>query len=138
MYIPAYYKNLSTDVFNHPGELTINHRLPTTAKLSWAQLPGEERHDVLAGYHVQVAGPDSGSRREISIDKADVTSIEISNLNPFTLYHFSISAKTTAGLAGPGLMIDRPSNHKEGAFIQGVDNQEYNGGFNRNMMMAQP
>ena len=83
-----------------PGELKINHRLPTIAKLSWIPVPREKQNGVITGYTVYIVGADSTSRREISVEKGDATTVEISNLTPFTSYNFSISAKTKAG-SGP-------------------------------------
>ena len=45
-------------------------------------------------------GADSTSRRKIPVEKGDATTIEISNLTPFTSYNFNIGAKTRAG-SGP-------------------------------------
>ena len=83
-----------------PGELKVNHRLPTIAKLSWTPVPKDKQNGVITGYTVYVVGADSTSRREIPIEKGDATTVEISNLTPFTSYNFSISAKTRAG-SGP-------------------------------------
>ena len=80
-----------------PGELTVDHRLPTTAKLSWTPLSKEKQNGVITGYTVHIVGPDHDSKQEIS---ADGTSVEISELSPFMKYTFNISAKTKAGF-GP-------------------------------------
>ena len=87
-----------------PGEFTVNHSLPSTAKLSWTPVPKDKQNGVITGYTVQVMGTDSTFRQEVLVDKADATSIEISNLTPFTSYNFSISAKTKAGF-GPAATI---------------------------------
>ena len=85
-----------------PGELNIKHSLPTTAELSWTPVPKVKQNGVITGYTVQVVGADSFSnlKQEIPVYKADATSVEISNLTPFTSYNFTISAKTKAG-SGP-------------------------------------
>ena len=83
-----------------PGKLKVNHRLPTTAKLSWTPVPRDKQNGVITGYNVCIVGADSTSRREIPVEKGDATTVEISNLTPFTSYNFSISAKTRAG-SGP-------------------------------------
>ena len=83
-----------------PEGITVNHRLPSTAKVSWTPLPKEKQNGVITGYTVQAMGPDSSSTREILVEGADATSTEISNLNPFTLYTFKVSAKTKVG-SGP-------------------------------------
>ena len=45
-------------------------------------------------------GADSTSRQEIPVERGDATTVEISNLTPFTPYNFSITAKTRVG-SGP-------------------------------------
>ena len=82
-----------------PGGLTVNYRLPTTTTLSWTPVPEEERNGVSTGYTVQVVGPDHSTVFE-RVVSADATSIDIPNLNPFTLYTFKVSTKTEAG-SGP-------------------------------------
>ena len=86
-----------------PGGLTVNYVLPaTTAKLSWTPVPTHKQNGVITGYTVHVVRADSSStsRRGIPVKKGDATSVEVPNLTPFTLYSFSISAKTRAG-SGP-------------------------------------
>ena len=87
-----------------PGELRVNHSLSTTAKLSWSPVPKGKRNGVITGYTVQVMGTDSTIQQKIEMEKTDTTSVEISNLTPFTSYNFSISAKTKAGF-GPAATI---------------------------------
>ena len=91
-----------------PGELRVNHRLPTTAELSWTPVPRDRQNGVITGYTVQVMGANSTSRQEIAVKEANATSVEISNLTPFTSYNFSISAKTKAG-SGPVITISSRS-----------------------------
>ena len=87
-----------------PCGLRVSHRLPTTAKLSWTPVQEDKQNGVISGYTVLVVGDDSTSgQQEISVDK-DATSAEISNLNPFIEYTFSISAKTKAG-SGPAATV---------------------------------
>ena len=84
-----------------PGQLKVTHKLPTTAELSWTPVPREKQNGVITGYTVQVnVEADTTSRREISVEEGDATSVEISNLTPFTSYKFSISARTKVG-SGP-------------------------------------
>ena len=45
-------------------------------------------------------GHDSNSTRDVVVEGANATSIEIPNLSPFTLYTFKIGANTKAG-SGP-------------------------------------
>ena len=47
-------------------------------------------------------GPDSS--REISVQDANITSVEIPDLKPFTSYTFKVSAMTKAG-TGPAVTI---------------------------------
>ena len=82
-----------------PGELRVNHRLPTTAKLSWTPVPKEKQNGVITGYTVQVMGADSTLITEVPVDK-DSTSVTISCLYPFTQHTFKVSARTKAG-SGP-------------------------------------
>ena len=87
-----------------PEGLNITHNLPTTAELSWTPLPVEKPkyNGVITGYTIQVEGPDSS--REISIQNASTTSVEVPNLRPFTSYTFHVSAMTKAG-TGPVAII---------------------------------
>ena len=50
---------------------------------------------------------DSISVREIPVEEVDATSMEISNLTPFTSYNFSISAETKAGSGPPASISSR-------------------------------
>ena len=94
------YKHASLPALpGEPGGLNVSHRLPTTAKLSWTPVPKEKQNGILIGYTVQVVGPDQSIVYEQAIS-ANATSIEVPNLNPFTLYTFKVSAKTEAG-SGP-------------------------------------
>ena len=77
----------------HTG-LSISHRQPTTAEVSWKPLP-EEQQKIVTGYTVQVVGPDS--KKEISVADPNATTVEVSSLKPFTSYTFKISAMTKAG-----------------------------------------
>ena len=85
-----------------PGGLKISHSLPTKAELSWCPLPVEKQNGVITGYKVQVVEPDSS--REMSVQEADTTSVEISDLRPITSYTFIVSAMTKAG-TGPAATI---------------------------------
>ena len=87
-----------------PGELRVNHRLPTTAELSWTPVPKEKQNGVITGYTIQVMGPDSTLIKNIPVDK-DFTTVEVPNLTPFTSYNFSISAETKAGPGPPSASI---------------------------------
>ena len=81
-----------------PGELLVNHSLPTSAQLSWTPVPED---NTIIGYLVQVKGPDS--TQEIPVMNGNATSYEISDLRPNTTYTFSVSAMTEAG-AGPPII----------------------------------
>ena len=81
-----------------PGGLNITHSLPTTAELSWSSLPLEKRNGVITGYTIQVMGPDSS--RDIPVQDAETTTVEVPGLRPFTSYTFHVSAMTKAG-SGP-------------------------------------
>ena len=85
-----------------PGRLDVRHKLPTIAELSWSHVPIEKQNGVITGYTVKVVGPDSP--REIPVQGADTTSVEIPGLRPFTSYTFNISAMTKAG-TGPAATI---------------------------------
>ena len=87
-----------------PGELRVNHRLPTTANLSWTPVPRDKHNGVITGYRIQVMGADSTLIKEISVDKYSTTA-EVSSLTPFTSYNFSISAETKAGPGPPSTSI---------------------------------
>ena len=81
-----------------PEELSVSHFHPTTAELTWSQLPMEERNGVITGYTVQVVGPDAS--QNILIQGSDTTSVEVTGLRTFTSYAFNVSAITKAG-TGP-------------------------------------
>ena len=82
--------------------LDISHILPTKAELFWTPLSVMKQNVIVTGYKIQVVGP--ASSQEISIQDADTTSVEVSDLRPSTLYTFNISAITKAGI-GPAATI---------------------------------
>ena len=84
-----------------PEGLKVSHRLPTTAELSWKPIPEEKRNGTITGYTVQVEGPDS--RQDISVEDT-CTSVQISDLRPFTWYTFKVNAMTKAG-TGPAATV---------------------------------
>ena len=85
-----------------PGELLINHSLPTSAQISWTPVPEDKRNDIIIGYTIQVEGTDS--TREIPVMDGNATSYEVSDLRPFTTYTFHVSAMTKAGM-GPAKSV---------------------------------
>ena len=70
-----------------------------SVEVSWTPIPVIEQNGYITGYTVQVMGTDSTLIRETLVDK-DATSVEITDLTPFSLYHFSVCAKTKEG-SGP-------------------------------------
>ena len=62
----------------------------------------EKRNGVITGYTIQVVGPDSS--REIPVQDAETTTIEVPGLKPFTSYTFHVNAMTKAG-TGPVAII---------------------------------
>ena len=82
-------------VSDAPGELKVNHSLPTSAQLSWTPVPEDKQNDTIIGYTVQVKGPDS--TQEIPVMDGNATFFEVSDLKPYTIYIFSVSAITTIG-----------------------------------------
>ena len=85
-----------------PGRLGIRHKLSTTAELSWSPVPVEKQNGIITGYTVKVVGPDSP--REIPVQGAGTTSVEIPGLRPFTSYTFNVSAMTKGG-TGPAATV---------------------------------
>ena len=85
-----------------PGGLSVKHKLPTTAELSWLPVPVKKQNGLVTGYTVKVVGPDFPG--EISVQGAGTTSVEIPGLRPFTSYTFNVSAMTKAG-TGPAATI---------------------------------
>ena len=67
-------------------------------------MPEDKQNDIIIGYTVQVVGPDSTEKREIPVMDANATSYEVSDLRPYTIYTFSVSAMTEAG-TGPAISI---------------------------------
>ena len=84
------------------GELKVSHSLPTSSQLSWTPviLPEDKQIEVITGYRVQVVGPDS--TREFPVMDATATSVEVSDLKPYTTYTFSVSPMIKAG-TGPAI-----------------------------------
>ena len=91
-----------------PGELKVSHSLPTSAQLSWTPVPEDKQNGTITGYSVQVARPSSYSyfyssssekinRVEIPVMDGNATSYEVSDLQPYTTYSFSVSAITKIG-----------------------------------------
>ena len=87
-----------------PGKLLVSHSLPTLAQLSWTPVTEDKQNDVIIGYTVQVVGPDSTEKREISVMDGNATSYEVSDLRRHTTYTFSVSAMTKAG-TGPAISV---------------------------------
>jgi hypothetical protein len=85
-----------------PGELFVSHGFPTSAQLSWTPVPEDEQNDTITGYTVQVEGPDS--TREIPVMDGNATSYEVSDLKPYTIYTFGVSAMTEGG-NGPPIIL---------------------------------
>ena len=77
----------------HHG-LSICHRLPTTAKLSWPSLP-EQQQNVITGYTVQAVGSDPTQQQMYTVE-ATANSFEVSGLTPFTSYTFSVFARSNS------------------------------------------
>ena len=85
-------------VSDAPGELKVSHSLPTSAKLSWTPVPKHKQNDTITGYTIQVEGPFSlGKTKHIPVMNAAATSFEVSGLQPYTTYTFSVSAVTKVG-----------------------------------------
>ena len=98
-----------------PGELKISHSLPTSAQLSWTPVPEDKQNDTIIGYRVRVVKLHSlGIRREIPVMNATATSFEVSDLQPYTTYTFSVSALTEIGT---GLAKSVSSTTPEGGEI---------------------
>ena len=97
-----------------PGDLKITHKHPVSVEVSWTSIPIEQQNGYIIGYTLQVVGPNSNCIHEILVEGEDANSIGISNLKPFTLYTFKVSAKTKAG-SGPAASIS--SKTPEGSEI---------------------
>ena len=82
-------------VSDAPSELKISHSLPTSAQFSWTPVPEDKQNDTITGYTVQVVRP--GSTQEIPVMDGNATSFEVSDLQPYTTYTFSVSAVTKIG-----------------------------------------
>ena len=83
-----------------PGELKISHSFPTSAQLSWTPVPKDKQNDTITGYTVlvRVVGPYSLRKlKHIQVINAAATSFEVSDLQPYTTYTFSVSAITKIG-----------------------------------------
>ena len=65
-------------------------------------MPKDKQNDVITGYMVHIAGPDS--IQEIPVMDGNATSYEVSGLRLYTKYTFSISAMTKAG-TGPAISV---------------------------------
>ena len=89
-----------------PDGLSVNYNefKPTTAELSWTPVPKDKQNGVIIGYTIEIVGSDPSCTQKVETEKADATSADISNLNPFTEYTFKVCAKTKAG-SGPAKSI---------------------------------
>ena len=96
------YAHFDSAPSGSPGGLSVRHRLPTTAELSWSTIPVEKQNGVITGYKVKIVGPDSPG--EIPLHGAGTTSVQIPGLRPFTSYTFNVSAMTKSG-TGPAATI---------------------------------
>ena len=85
-----------------PGKLLVSHSIPTSAQLSSTPVPEDKQNDIITGYTVQVVR--RGSTRKIPVMDGNATSYEVSDLEPFITYIFSVSAMTKAG-TGPALSV---------------------------------
>ena len=93
-----------------PMWLTVRGSLPTSVQLSWGAVPKNQRNGEIAGYSIQVEGPDTmqNIQTNTSVSK-DLLRIpyafeKVSDLKPSTEYSFSVSAKTVAG-SGPAISV---------------------------------
>ena len=103
-----------------PVGLSVWHKLPTIAELSWSPFPGPVKNqNSIIRYSVEVLGP--GSSRDTFILYADTTDIKIPGLRPFTSYTFIVSAITKAG-TGPAATIS--STTPEGGNTPVLDNYD--------------
>jgi hypothetical protein len=78
--------HIYTDLSYTIGRFKTSQYHPTLVQISWEAL----QEDIVTGYTVQVVGP--GSTREIPTRKKYSTSVEISDLRPFTQYNFKVNA----------------------------------------------
>ena len=64
--------------------------------------PEDEENTIITGYTVHIEG--AGSSQQISVQDANAISVEITGLQPLTLYTFSVSARSRLG-TGPVAVI---------------------------------
>ena len=95
------YKNFHPAPSGRPGELIISRKLATEVNLSWTPVPRRKQNGIIIGYTIKCVGPDSTLREEVL---ADVVSIKIPDLSPFTKYIFEVRAKTEVG-TGPAANV---------------------------------
>ena len=93
--------------------LSIKHRLPTSAEISWKPLPEGDQRTLVTGYTVLVVGPDF--KREISLADANATSVMISELRPYISYTFNVSATTKTGNGPVATITSKIPNEGEPA-----------------------
>ena len=78
-----------TALCDAPRGLNVSYKEPTVAKLSWTPIQNEQH--IITGYGVRVKGPTEDYTIDASANSAKVQVIE---LTPFTLYTFSVCAKS--------------------------------------------
>ena len=79
-----------------PGDFNVTCKGSKSAEVSWTPIPIEQQNGFITGYIVQAQN--RYSTYKVSADK---TSVEISDLSPFTSYTFEVSATTKAGTGPP-------------------------------------
>ena len=85
-----------------PEWLTVRCNRPTSVRLSWGDVPKDQRNGIITGYSILVEGPDTKS---ISItERCMYYPFKVCDLRPSTEYTFSVSAKTVVG-SGPAINV---------------------------------
>ena len=90
--------------------MTVRGSLPTSVQLSWGAVLEDQQNGEIAGYSIQVEGPDTMQNIETNTSVSEdllwipYASEKVSNLKPSTEYSFSVSAKTVVG-SGPAISV---------------------------------
>ena len=72
--------------------------------VTWKPVPVDHHQGIILGYHVMYVVQTSGHQQQITVN-APSTSVELQNLQKYTLYNISVAAFTTAGQGPPSPAI---------------------------------
>jgi len=81
-----------------PGSLSVNHTSPYTSILEWSPVPSALQNGVIKSHVVQAVSSSSNQAHTVG---PHVYTFEFRDLESYTVYNFSVSAATVAGVGHP-------------------------------------